>query len=77
MAKRVYRSRNEKLIAGVCGGLGEYLGVDPVLIRIVWVVTVICAGTGILAYILAWILIPKEPVLRLRSGQEAQAVANG
>ena len=64
MAKRVYRSRNEKVIAGICGGLGEYFGVDPVLIRIVWVVTVICAGTGILAYILAWILFPKEPEMR-------------
>ncbi len=64
MAKRVYRSRNEKVIAGVCGGLGEYFGVDPVLIRIVWVLMIICAGTGILAYILAWILIPKEPEMR-------------
>lgn len=69
MAKRIYRSREEKVIAGVCGGLGDYLGIDPVLIRIVWVVTVICAGTGILAYILAWILIPKE--------QQVQATANG
>lgn len=64
MAKRVYRSRNEKVIAGVCGGLGEYFGIDPVIIRIVWVLLVICAGTGILAYILAWILIPKEPEVR-------------
>ena len=64
MAKRIYRSRSDKVIAGVCGGLGEYFGIDRVLIRIVWVVTVICAGTGILAYILAWILIPKEPEMR-------------
>ena len=64
MAKRIYRSRNEKEIAGVCGGLGEYFGIDRVLIRIVWVVTVICAGTGILAYILAGILIPREPEVR-------------
>lgn len=76
MAKRIYRSRNEKVIAGVCGGLGEYLGVDPVLIRIAWVVMVICAGTGILAYILAWIFIPKEPALGIRPGQEAQPAAN-
>ena len=64
MAKRIYRSRSDKVIAGVCGGLGEYFGIDRVLIRIVWVVTVICAGTGILAYILAWILITKEPEVR-------------
>ena len=64
MAKRIYRGRSDKVIAGVCGGLGEYFGIDRVLIRIVWVVTVICAGTGILAYILAWILIPREPEVR-------------
>jgi phage shock protein C len=65
MAKRIYRSRSNKVIAGVCGGLAEYFGIDRVLIRIVWVVTVICAGTGILAYILAWILIPKEPEVHM------------
>ena len=64
MAKRIYRSRSDKVIAGVCGGLAEYFGLDPVLIRLVWVVLVICAGTGILAYIIAWILIPKEPETR-------------
>ena len=68
MAKRIYRSRSKKVIAGVCGGLAEYFGLDPVLIRLVWVVLVICAGTGILAYIIAWILIPKE--------QETGPVAN-
>ena len=61
MAKRIYRSSKEKILGGVCGGLGQYLEVDPVLVRLIWVLTVLLAGTGILAYIIAWILIPKEP----------------
>jgi len=61
MAKRLYRSSREKVIGGVCGGIGKYLDVDPVLVRLVWVLAVILAGTGLLLYIIAWILIPKEP----------------
>ena len=68
MAKRIYRSRREKIIAGVCGGIGNYLDIDPVLARIIWVLFVLIGGTGILAYIIAWILIPREP--------EAQPVVN-
>lgn len=54
------RSRSDRVIAGVCGGLGRYLGVDPVLVRIAWVALAIAAGTGVLAYIIAWIVIPEE-----------------
>ncbi|MCI0531284.1 MAG: PspC domain-containing protein [candidate division Zixibacteria bacterium] len=61
MAKRLYRSSQEKVIGGVCGGIGKYLDIDPVLVRLVWVLAVILAGTGLLLYIIAWILIPKEP----------------
>lgn len=48
------------MIAGVCGGLGRYLGVDPVLLRIAFVVLALAGGGGFLAYIVAWILIPEE-----------------
>ena len=58
--KRLFRSRKNRIIAGVCGGIGEYLDIDPVLIRIVWVVLTIFGGMSILAYIIAWILIPDE-----------------
>jgi phage shock protein C len=62
MAKRLYRSRDDKMLGGVCGGLGEYLDVDPTLIRVLWVVvTVLGAGTGLIAYIILWFLIPVEP----------------
>jgi phage shock protein C len=61
MARRLYRSRENRIISGVCGGIGEYFDVDPVLIRIIWAVTVIAYGIGILAYIIALIAIPLEP----------------
>lgn len=58
--KRLYRSKTDKVIAGVCGGIGKYLGVDPVIVRLIWVVLTLCVGAGILAYLLAWLIIPKE-----------------
>jgi len=61
MVKRLYRSKREKVIAGVCGGVAEYLEVDPVLIRLIWAIWALIFGTGILAYLLAWIIIPKKP----------------
>ncbi len=60
--KRLYRSRNERIFGGVCGGIGTYYNTDPNLIRILWVVlTLVSIGIGIVAYIVAWILIPDEP----------------
>ena len=60
MPSRLYRSRSQKMIAGVAGGLGEYFDVDPVLIRLLFVVTAFISGAGILAYIVLWIVIPVE-----------------
>ncbi|MDD7967998.1 PspC domain-containing protein [Actinomycetospora lemnae] len=58
-APRVRRSRRDRVLGGVCGGLGQYLGVDPVLVRIVAVVLTLSAGVGVLAYVVAWIVIPE------------------
>ncbi|MBQ4530644.1 MAG: PspC domain-containing protein [Lachnospiraceae bacterium] len=58
--KKLYRSNNNKMICGVCGGLGEYLNVDPTLIRLIWAVLVLAAGTGVLVYILAAIIMPYQ-----------------
>lgn len=58
------RSKDDRVIAGVCGGLGRYLGVDAVLLRIAFVVLAIAGGGGFLLYIVSWILIPEE-----RSGE--------
>jgi phage shock protein C len=57
--KRLYRSTSNKMLGGVCGGIGEYLNVDPTIIRILWILFGL-TGFGILAYILAWIVMPKK-----------------
>lgn len=59
--KRLYRSRKDQLLGGVCGGIAEYFGVDPSLVRIIAVLLVIAGGGAILAYVLAWLLIPEAP----------------
>jgi phage shock protein C len=59
--KRLFRSRQTRVLGGVCGGLGNYLNIDPVLIRVIWAVLIFAVGLGFLAYIIAWIIIPEEP----------------
>ncbi len=59
--KRIYRSRTEKILGGVCGGIGQYFDVDPVFIRLIAVILLFTCGSGILIYLCAWILIPLEP----------------
>jgi phage shock protein C len=54
------RSHSERVLAGVCGGLGRYLGIDPVLLRIAFVVLGLANGLGVIAYVVAWIVIPEE-----------------
>ena len=58
MTQRLYRKRNDKVVAGVAAGLGEYFDVDPVFIRLVFVLLAFIHGLGILAYIVLWILVP-------------------
>jgi phage shock protein C len=58
--KRLYRSREERMLAGVCGGLGSYFAVDPTLVRVLFVLFGLVVGGGILAYLILWILIPLE-----------------
>ncbi len=59
--KRLYRSKRDRMLGGVCAGLGEHFDVDPAVIRLVWaVVTIFSIGTGVLVYLLAWIIIPEE-----------------
>lgn len=60
MQKRLYRSRTERMIAGICGGLGEYLGIDPTIVRVVWVLISLMAGIGVLLYVILWVVIPLE-----------------
>ena len=60
MEKRIYRSKTNRIIGGVCGGVGDYLGIDPVLVRLLWVGSILLAGVGLLFYLIAWIVIPEE-----------------
>lgn len=59
-ARRLYRSRRDRVIGGVCGGLGGYFNVDPSILRVVWLLTVLLGGTGLLAYLISWIIIPES-----------------
>ena len=61
ITKRLYRSRTDKIVAGVCGGMGEYFNIDPVWIRIIFVLLTILDGIGLLIYIIAWVLMPLNP----------------
>jgi len=60
MNKRLMRDENNKLVAGVCSGLGNYFNVDPVLVRLAFILAVLLFGFGILPYILLWIIMPKR-----------------
>ncbi|NLV72508.1 MAG: PspC domain-containing protein [Actinobacteria bacterium] len=60
MAKRLYRSRTDRMIGGVCGGLAAYFDIDPTIIRVLWVVVTLMGGAGILAYLILWVVVPLE-----------------
>ena len=61
MAKKFYRSRKNRVIAGVCGGMAEYFDIDPIIVRLITLSLVLSAGGGIIAYLIARIAVPKEP----------------
>lgn len=61
MEKKLYRSRKDKKMAGVCGGIAAYFKIDSSIIRLIWVLAILCAGTGLLAYIACAFIIPEEP----------------
>jgi len=62
MTKRLYRSRSNRMIAGVCGGLAEYFNIDPVIVRIIAVLLLLPGGLpGFLPYIIMWVIVPQAP----------------
>lgn len=62
MAKRLYRASEEKsMIGGVCAGIAEYFDIDPTLVRLAFLFIVLARGAGLLAYIIAWVVIPQKP----------------
>lgn len=62
--KRLYRSESDKMIAGVCGGLAKYFKIDPVIVRIIFVILLLPGGApGIIPYVVMWIIVPPESKL--------------
>ena len=61
MEKKLYKSNTNKVIDGVCGGIGEYFNIDPTLVRLAWVVVCALGGSGLLAYIIMALIIPRQP----------------
>ena len=59
--KKLYRSRTERWFAGVCGGVGNYFGVDATLVRVIFVILSLTFGSGFLIYLVLWLIIPNEP----------------
>ncbi len=59
--KRLYRSRSDRRIAGVCGGIADYLAVDPTIVRIIWVLFGIAGGPGVILYVIVAAIVPEEP----------------
>lgn len=61
MRKRLYRSRRDVMIAGVCGGIAEYFDIDPTIVRLIAVALILSWGTGLFAYLIGAVIIPKNP----------------
>ena len=59
--RRVYRSRKNRMLGGVCGGIAEYFEIDPVLVRLLFVLLLFMGFVGIIIYLVAWLLIPENP----------------
>ncbi|MCF7796292.1 MAG: PspC domain-containing protein [Lentisphaeria bacterium] len=72
--KKLYKSSTNKVFDGVCGGIGEYFAIDPVIIRILWMLLVVFGGTGFIAYIIAMFIIPRESEVESTDVPEEEVV---
>ena len=59
--KKLYRSKSNRMVAGVCAGVAEYLNIDVTVVRVIWAIASVCAAVGILAYIICAVIIPEKP----------------
>ena len=59
--KKLYRSDENKMLAGVCGGIAEYFDIDPTLVRLAWIIFCLAGGSGVLGYIIAALVMPEDP----------------
>lgn len=60
--KKLYRSRREKIIAGICGGLALHFGIDPTWVRLLFILFLLLGGSALLVYVILWIIVPLEPL---------------
>lgn len=74
--KRLYRSNNEKIIAGVCGGIADHFEIDPIWVRLVFVLLTLLNGVGLILYLVLWILVPKNPNEKQTENTAAENIAD-
>jgi phage shock protein C len=74
--RRLYRSRSDRQLAGVAGGVAAYLDIDPVVIRILWILSVFAGGFGVLLYVIMAFIVPLEPVVAAGPGPSHGETAN-
>ncbi len=67
MNKKLYRSEKDKMIGGVCGGLAQYFSIDVTIIRVLFALIVIYGGSGLILYIILWIVVPTESQIKVAS----------
>jgi len=79
MDRKLYRSREHRIIAGVCGGLGAYFDIDPVIVRALFIVATLTGGFGVLVYLIMWVVVPEEAgeVSGKKGVEEAKAASEG
>ncbi len=77
MNSRLYRSRTDRFLGGVCGGIGKYLGIDPTIIRLVFLVLLFTQGFGFLIYLILWILLPVEGGAETSTGSVGDRLGEG
>ena len=59
--RKLYRSKSNRQVAGVCGGLAEYFNLDPTLIRVLFIILAVLGGSGVIIYLAMWIIVPQQP----------------
>jgi len=69
MSKRLFRSKDDRVIAGVCGGIAQYLDIDPTIIRIIFVLIFLTEGFGLMLYLILWVVVPEEDSVAKDSGE--------
>jgi phage shock protein C len=77
MSGRLYRSRTDRFLGGVCGGLGKYMGIDPTVVRLIFLLLLFTQGFGFLIYIILWILLPVEGGAESASGSVGDRLSEG